>query len=333
MTAKTLPYPLLLLLLTLLVALLAALSMLVGPAGAGTFALIDALGGDDRETAWMILREVRLPRTLLAIIVGATMGASGAALQGLLRNPLADPGVIGVSSAASLGAVLALYTGLSAVFPLALPVSAILAATLSVAVLLGLAGRGGSLTLILAGVAISSLCAALSALALNLSPNPYAAMEIMFWLMGSVTDRSLEHVALALPFVLAGWLLLALAARPLEALTLGEDSAASLGVDLSRTRLLIVSGSALSVGASTAVTGGIGFVGLMAPHILRPLVGYSPSRLLAASALGGAALLTTADIVIRLAPTSSELKLGVITALLGAPFFLMLVLHARRSAQ
>lgn len=325
-----LPYALLIALLVMLLAALAFVSMLVGPAAAGVFALLDAFRQGDGDTAWMIMREVRLPRTLLAVMVGATMGLAGATLQGFLRNPLADPGVIGVSSAASLGAVLALYTGLAAVFPLALPLMAILGALACVALLQGLAGRGGVLTLILAGVAISSLSGALASLALNLSPNPYAAIEIVFWMLGSVTDRSLDHVALAAPFMLAGWGVLALTARALDALALGEESAASLGVNLSRTRLLVVGGTAVSVGAATAVTGGIGFVGLVVPHLLRSLVGHSPSRLLPASALGGAALLVAADIVVRVATPGSELKLGVVTALIGAPFFLYLVLRARQ---
>jgi iron complex transport system permease protein len=196
-------------------------------------------------------------------------------------------------------------------------------------VLQGLAGRGAVLTLVLAGVAISSLCAALMSLALNLSPNPYAAAEIMFWLMGSVTDRSMDHVVLAAPLMIAGWLMLAIVARSLDALSLGEEAAASLGVDIPRARALVIGGTAISVGAATAISGGIGFIGLVVPHLLRSQVGYSPSKLLLASALGGAALLMAADILVRLLPTGMELKLGVVTALIGAPFFLWLIFRAR----
>jgi iron complex transport system permease protein len=277
----------------------------------------------------MIMREVRLPRTLLAAMVGMSLGLAGATLQGFLRNPLVDPGVIGVTSSASLGAVLAFYTGFSLAFPLALPLMGIAGALLCVLLLQGLAGRGGVLTLILAGVAVAAVCAALMSLVLNLSPNPYASAEIMFWLMGSVTDRSIDHVLLASPFMAVGWVMLAASARSLDALSLGEESASSLGVNLGRTRALVITGTAVSVGAGTAVTGGIGFIGLVVPHLLRPLVGHTPSRLLLASALGGGSLLLAADILVRIINVGSELKLGVVTAIIGAPFFLWLILKAR----
>jgi iron complex transport system permease protein len=275
------------------------------------------------------MREVRLPRTLLAVTVGTSLGLAGATLQGFLRNPLVDPGVIGITSAASLGAVLALYTGISLLFPLALPLMGIAGAVACVLLLQGLAGRGGVLTLVLAGVAVSSLSAALMSLALNLSPNPYAAAEIMFWLLGSVTDRSMDHFLLAAPFMAVGWAMLAASARSLDALSLGEEAAASLGVNLGQTRALVVTGTAISVGAGTAVIGGIGFIGLVVPHLLRPLVGHTPSRLLLASALGGGVLLVAADILIRILSSGVELKLGVLTAIIGAPFFLWLILKAR----
>lgn len=324
-----LPYPALVAALALLLVALAALSMIMGPATAGTFDLLRMMSGGDADTAWMIMREVRLPRTLLAIMMGMSLGLAGATLQGFMRNPLVDPGVIGVTSSASLGAVLAFYTGFSLAFPLALPLMGIVGALGCVLLLQGLAGRGGVLTLILAGVAVSAVCAALMSLALNLSPNPYASAEIMFWLMGSVTDRSIDHVLLAAPFMIVGWAMLAASARSLDALSLGEEAASSLGVSLKRTRLLVVAGTAISVGAGTAVTGGLGFVGLVVPHLLRPLVGHTPSRLLLASALGGGALLVAADILVRVIMIGTELKLGVVTAIIGAPFFLWLILKAR----
>jgi iron complex transport system permease protein len=324
-----LPYAVLIIALAALMATLAFTSMLVGPATAGTFELFDMLNHGKADTAWMIMREVRFPRTALAMLVGMTLGMAGAALQGFLRNPLADPGVIGVSPAAALGAVLALYTGLSTVMPLALPLMGIVGALLCALILQGLARRGGVLTLVLAGVAVSSLCAALMSMALNLSPNPYAAAEIMFWLMGSVTDRSMDHLLLAGPLMLIGWVMLGLSARSLDALSLGEEAAAGLGLNISRTRALVITGTAISVGAGTAVTGGIGFIGLVVPHLLRPLVGHTPSRLLLASALGGGALLLAADILVRVLMLGSELKLGVLTALIGAPFFLWLIFRAR----
>jgi iron complex transport system permease protein len=327
MTAR-LPYPVLLVLLALLAIVLGCVSMLIGPGG-GPAEIIAMLNRGDADLAWMIVGQVRLPRTLLALMVGGTLGMAGAALQGYLRNPLADPGVVGVTSAASLGAVLALYTGIAMAFPMALPLMGIAGAIVSALLLQGLAGRGAVLTLVLAGVAISSLCAALMSLALNLSPNPYAAAEIMFWLMGSVTDRSMDHVVLAAPLMLLGWLMLAVVARSLDALSLGEEAAASLGVHVQRTRALVIGGTAISVGAATAISGGIGFIGLVVPHLLRSQVGHSPSKLLLASAFGGAALLIAADILVRLLPTGMELKLGVVTALIGAPFFLWLIFRAR----
>ena len=194
-------YPLLIVLLVVLLAALTITSLLVGPSSAaGMFDLLALIHRGQEDLAWTIMREVRLPRSLLAVMMGATLGLAGAVLQGFLRNPLADPGIIGVSSGASLFAVVAFYSGLSELFSLALPLFAIAGALLSVFILQSLAGRGGVLTLILAGVAISSLAGAASQLVLNLSPNPYAATEIMFWLMGSITDRSMEHLALAAPF-------------------------------------------------------------------------------------------------------------------------------------
>ena len=314
-----------------MVVALFTLSLLVGPAGIGFQESIAALLAGEGDVTVLVMREIRLPRAILGLTIGASLGLSGAALQGYLRNPLAEPGLIGVSSCAALGAVVAIYTGLSAVFPLALPLLALTGAFLSVLILLALASfRGGSLTLILAGVAISALAAALTSLALSLSPNPFAALEIVFWLLGSLTDRSMLHVTLAVPFMLAGWALLAGLGRGLDALTLGEDAAASLGLRVGLFRLALVLGVAASVGAATAVAGAIGFVGLVVPHLLRPLVGARPSRLLLASALGGAAMLLAADLAVRLLSEGRELKLGVLTALIGAPFFLRLVLTTRR---
>jgi iron complex transport system permease protein len=318
-------------LLGLLVAVLLAASLLVGPAGLTPTESLRALVAGRGEATALVMREIRLPRALLALLIGAGLGASGAALQGYLRNPLAEPALLGISGAAALGAALAFYTGLSAAIPLALPLMALagaVGATLLVQALAGLAG--GALTLILAGVAVSSLTGALTALVLNLSPNPFAAAEIVFWMLGSLADRSMTHLVLAAPFVLAGLALLLTLGRALDALTLGEDAAASLGVPLARTRLLAVLGTAAAVGAGVAVAGVIGFVGLVVPHLLRPLVGHHPSRLLVASALGGAAVLLAADIAVRMVAPERDLKLGVLTALVGAPFFLWLVWRTRR---
>ncbi|MFG1427202.1 FecCD family ABC transporter permease [Roseixanthobacter glucoisosaccharinicivorans] len=317
-------------------ALVAALALLVlalfaGSAAIGyttldiSAALADLLAGRASLPA-LVLSELRLPRAILGATVGFSLGITGAALQGLMRNPLADPGVVGVSGAAALGAVVAFYFGLSASFALALPLGGLMGAGIATAFLLMLARRGvGTATLILAGVALNSLTGALTALALNLAPSPYAALEVVFWLMGSLSDRSLVHVALALPFMMAGWGLVLATGPALDALTLGEDTATSLGFSLSRTRLLVVGGAAAAVGASVAVAGAIGFVGLVVPHLMRPLAGNRPGRLLLLSGLAGAALTLGADIAVRLIPTRPELKLGVVTAIIGAPFFLAML--------
>jgi iron complex transport system permease protein len=314
-----------------LVAVLFMLSLLTGPAGFGPGESLTALLTGRGEAVTLVMREIRLPRALLAVMVGASLGLSGAALQGYLRNPLAEPGLIGVSGSAALGAVIALQTGFAATFALALPLAALAGALVAVLLILALAGpRGGSLTLILAGIAISALAGALTSLALNLSPNPFAVSETVFWMLGSLADRSFTHVWIALPFMVAGWALLLLTARALDALTLGEDAAAALGIGLTRLRLMVVFGTASAVGAATAVAGAIGFVGLVVPHLLRPLVGAQPGRLLPASALGGAAMVLAADIAVRLVLPDRDLKLGVLMAIVGAPLFLHLIYKTRR---
>jgi len=280
-----------------------------------------------------ILVELRLPRAILAVLEGATLGLSGAALQGLFRNPLAEPGIIGVSASAALGAVIIFYFGYSSAFHLALPLGGIAGAMVAVLILFALSGRNaGVLTLILAGVAISSLAAALTSLALNLAPSPYAQSEIITWMMGSLADRSLEHVWLSAPFMLIGWAMLIASGRALNALSLGEDTAQTLGFSMGWVRFQVILGTALSVGAAVSVTGGIAFIGLVVPHLLRPLVGHDPRRLLIASALGGAVLLLAADIAVRLMSEQTELKLGVLTAMVGAPFFLFLIYRTRGQA-
>lgn len=324
----------LLLLLGALVGVLFAASLLIGPAGLGVGVSLRALLTGEGEAVVLVMREIRLPRALLGLMVGASLGLSGAAMQGFLRNPLAEPGLIGVSPAAALGAVLALQTGLAAWFALAVPLAALAMAGVAVMFLFVLAGpRGGALTLILAGIALSALAGAFTALVLNLSPNPFAAMEIVFWMMGSLADRSMVHVGLAAPFMVIGALLLARTGKGLDALTLGEDAAAALGIALGRLRLQVVLGVAALVGAATAVAGAVGFVGLVVPHLLRPLVGARPSALLLASALGGAAVVLGADVAVRVIAPDRDLKLGVLTALVGAPFFFRLIWQMRRGLE
>jgi iron complex transport system permease protein len=290
----------------------------------------DILRGNQTLAA-LVLRELRFPRALLGGLVGFSLGMTGAAMQGLLRNPLAEPGIVGVSGAAAFGAVLTFYFGLAGAFSLALPLGGIAGAFAATLALFVMAGRGaGTMTLILAGIAINSFAAALTALALNLSANPFAVSEIVFWLMGSFADRSLPYVWLVLPMMAIGWGLIGVSGPALEALTLGEDTATSLGVNLSRLRLQLIAGTAFAVGSAVAVTGQIGFVGLVVPHVLRPLVAHRPGRLLLVSGLGGAALTLAADVSVRIIPVRPELKLGVVTALIGVPFLFSLIYRLRR---
>lgn len=298
-------------------------SLLVGPQGIGLPPGSDA--------ARLVLLEIRLPRAVLGLMIGGLLGLAGAVLQGYLRNPLAEPGLIGVSGGAALGAVIAIHSGAAGAFSMALPLGGLMGAAVSTLTVLLLAGElAGPITLILAGVAVSSLTAALTSLALNLAPNPFAASEMIYWLMGSLTDRSLVHVWLAAPLMIAGALLLLSTGRDLDALTLGEDAAQNLGVSLASLRNRVVAGTALGVGAATAVTGAIGFVGLVVPHMLRPFLGHEPGTLLLPSFLGGGALVLAADVLLRVLSPAGDLRLGVVTALLGAPFFLWLVLRTRR---
>jgi iron complex transport system permease protein len=273
---------------------------------------------------------VRLPRALAAALVGAVLGACGAALQGLLRNPLAEPGVLGVSATASLAATATILWGLAQASPWVLPIAAIAGALAATALLAALAPRVGSaVTLILIGVGLSSVAGALMSLALNFAPNPFTLADLVNWSLGSVANRSLEDLALAAPFAALGLGLLALAAPGLRVLALGEEAAEGAGLDLGLTRALVVAGCGLATGASVALAGAVGFVGIVAAHLVRPLVGHDPSRALLPAALAGALLLVLADLVIRLTPTGQELKLGVVVALIGAPAFVAIAARRR----
>ena len=284
------------------------------------------------DPAWAILVELRLPRTVLAIIVGAVLGLGGAAMQGYTRNPLADPGMLGVSSMAALGAVTTFYMGSFGGTVWALPMMAMIGAALGVVLLLALAGATSSIVIfILAGVVIQSIAGAGVALALNLAPNPWAVNEIINWLMGSLADRSLDDLKIAAPGIVIGSVLMTSQGRTLNALTLGEAGARGLGVNLGTARLALVVGAALGIGSAVAVTGVIGFVGLITPHLLRPFVKGRPGSLLIPSAIGGAALTLAADILVRLTPAPNEVKLGVAMAVLGGPFFLALLISMRRT--
>ena len=309
----------------------AAAACLLGPTPLGAGRVLAALAGAAAPGDLIVVWEIRLPRALAAFGAGAALGASGAALQGLLRNPLAEPGVLGVSAAASLAATFVLYYGLVEAGAFALPAAAIAGALGATALLAAAAARVGSVvTLILIGVGLSSFAGALMALLMNLAPNPFSLADMLNWTLGTVANRSFDDLLLAAPFLAAGLGLLAAARRGLSALTLGEEAAAGVGVDLPRARRMVVVGAGLATGASVSIAGAIGFVGIVAPHLVRPLVDHDPARTLVPAALLAGALLVLADVGVRLAPTDAEPRLGVAAALIGAPVFIWIA--ARRRA-
>jgi iron complex transport system permease protein len=313
--------PVLLLLIALIIAL--PLSLLAGRVWIDPF-------HPAIQNATTILLELRLPRGLLAVIVGAGLGSAGAAMQGYLRNPLADPGLFGIAPGAALGAVMSLWLGYSAAV-WALPLFALAGAGGAMALLALIAGREGGVALFtLAGMMIASLAGALMSLAISLAPTPFAMSEIVTWLMGALSDRSWRDVWLAAPLTGAGLVVLGMTGRSLDALTLGEVAARSLGMQPRRLQWLMIAGIGLTVGASVAVAGIIGFIGLMVPHFVRPFTDRKPSSLLLPSALAGALLLLLADVLCRILPLVSELRLGIALSLLGAPFFLSLLLRMRK---
>lgn len=291
---------------------------------------------DPASVSAIITREIRLPRTLIAIVAGVSLGLSGAAMQGLLRNPLASPGLVGSASGAAVGAVATLYFFSSLWHPQLVPLAGMAGALVTTALVYLLAGRDSSVaTLILAGVAMNALAAALLSLLLNLAPSPFAVRELVLWTLGDISNRSMQDLWIMLPCSLAGWLLLMGTGKSLDALSLGERTASSLGISLNRITWRIFLAVSLSVGAAVATTGMIGFIGLVVPHLLRPFARHEPSRLLLLSAIGGAVMLLAADIGVRLISMYTAipvpLKVGVLTALVGAPFFLALILSSRRN--
>jgi iron complex transport system permease protein len=287
-------------------------------------------GGDagDRLVIW----QIRLPRALAAYMVGASLGISGAALQGLLRNPLAEPGVLGVSATASLAATFSLYYGLVALSPWILPLSAIFGALAATGLItLAAISTRSVVTLILIGVGLSSFAGAAMSLLMNLAPNPFSLADMINWMLGSVANRSFREIGLAAPFILVGAAILLASRRGLSALTLGEEAASGVGLNLRAQRILTVLGAGLATGGSVALAGAIGFVGIVAPHVIRPFVGHDPARSLVPSALFAGLILVLADIGVRIIPTSSELKLGVVAALIGAPAFVWIAIRRRSS--
>ncbi|WP_348762801.1 FecCD family ABC transporter permease [Hyphomonas atlantica] len=292
--------------------------------------LLSALFGGANAGDRLVVWQIRLPRAIAAYIVGAALGISGAALQGLLRNPLAEPGVLGVSASASLMATFSLYYGIATITPWALPIAAIIGALTATAVITIAALRTQSVvTLILIGVGLSSFAGAAMSLLMNLAPNPFSLSDMINWMLGSVANRSFDEIRLAAPFILAGGLILFVTRRGLSALTLGEEAASGIGLDLRRQRIATVVGAGLATGGAVALAGAIGFVGIVAPHIIRPFVGHDPARSLIPSALLSGLILVVADIFVRLIPTSSELKLGVVAALIGAPAFVWIAMQRR----
>jgi len=311
--------------------------ILSGVLGSSELSLAQAFGalvGAGDETARIIVWEIRLPRALAALGVGAALGASGALMQGLMRNPLAEPGVLGVSASASLGAIIALYFGLTFLGAFTVPVLAVLGALAATGVLSFLAAaRISAVQLILVGVGLSSFAGALGALAINLAPNRFALSDMVTWMLGSVTNRSLDDLVFVAPFWVAGVVLAVLTAPGLRALALGEETAQSLGVNLGRTRTGVIGAAALLTGAAVAISGVIGFVGIVAPHIVRPFVRHDPADLVWPSALLGGGLIALADLILRLAPLDQELRLGVMVSMIGAPIFILIAARSRGMGQ
>lgn len=306
------------------------LALLLGSVPLSPVRVLTALGLQGNAGDTLVVWQIRMPRALAAAVVGAALGMSGAALQGLLRNPLAEPGILGVSATAALFATFVLFFGLAGAGPLILPLAAIagaLAATLVVA-LAALRTRS-AVTLILVGIGLSSFSAALMALLMNLAPNPFTLADMVNWTLGTVANRSFADLAYAAPFLAVGFGILLATRRGLAVLALGEEAAEGVGLDLRRQRLAVILGAGLATGAAVSLAGAIGFVGIVAPHLVRPFVGYDPARLLVPSALLGALVLILADIGVRLLPTDSELRLGVVAALIGAPIFVWIASRGR----
>lgn len=311
--------------------LLFALSISFGSTPLGIGRALTTLIGLGTPGDQIVVLEIRLPRALAAFLTGAALGLSGAALQGLLRNPLAEPGVLGVSASASLGATLALFFGLLSVSNWALPLAAVIGALAATALLAVVARSVRSMvTLILIGVGLSSFAGALMALLMNVSPNPFTLADMVNWMLGTVSNRSLSDVLFAAPFLVSGAALLFHLRNDLAVLTLGEEAAAGTGLNLKRLRMQVILGAGLCTGAAVSLAGAIGFVGIVAPHLVRPWVSYRPGSVLVPSALLAGVILLGADVLIRVLPTATELKLGVVAALIGAPAFVWIA--SRRGA-
>lgn len=315
--------------LSALLAGLVAISLATGPVPLAFADVLGSLFSGAGEPA-IIIREIRLPRVMLSTLVGAALGLCGAAAQSLTRNPLADPAIFGAPQAAALGAVCMLYFGYAEASSPRLLLASVGGSALCLALILFLVRRRFSVVaVLLAGLALGSLCSAGVSVALSLSPNPFAMAEIVFWLMGSFADRSLFHLGVSAPVIVIGCFILLSGGRAFRALSLGEDTAISMGFNPRLTTAYTAIGLSLAIGAATAVSGSIGFVGLMAPHLVRPFCSGDPKAVLIPSILAGAILTTGSDILVRIIPSTNEIPVGVVTALLGAPFFLYLVTSRR----
>lgn len=295
---------------------------------------IDASGitQADDVIVWMI----RLPRALVAAMVGAGLSMAGAVMQGLFRNPLAEPGLAGAGAGAVLGAVIAFVTGWSATAVVSLPACAIAGSLFALLLVYTMATRAGITpvsTLLLAGIAVSSLLGAVSSLLISLNiVNWQIAQEIVFWMMGGLEARTWTHVWLCAPFVVLGGSAAILHARELDLMQQGEDVAAAFGVNVESTKRALIFLAALLTGASVAVSGSVAFVGLVVPHAVRMMLGPSSRTLLPASAVGGSIFLVLCDLIARTVSPPTELRLGVVTALIGGPVFIWLLLRRYREA-
>ena len=311
--------------------LAALVSLTIGPVDLKIMDVMNGIFGPSNDPVSIIVSELRLPRVLLGILIGSALGVSGAALQGVLRNPLADPGVIGVSASAALGAVIAIHLGVHLIWSLFIPIFAMGGALLATLILLAVSVRESSvLMLILVGIGISSLAMAGVSLVMNLAESPMSVRDMIMWMLGSLENRTTTDFFLALPFILLGWIMMINVGQGLNALSVGEDTARSMGINLSMLKFRVVIGSAISIGAAVSVCGSIGFVGLVVPHMVRRLVTKEPGDILIPSALMGGLLLTLADMLTRLPTPGATLQLGVVTSLIGAPTFLYIIYKTRK---
>jgi len=313
---------------------LGALALCLGPVAFSPARVLAALTGQGEAWERAVIVDLRLPRVLVAALVGWALATSGTALQSLFKNPLADPGVLGVSAGASLGAVLVIATGLAALSPSVLPLSAATGAALAAILLVALASSAAEKTvsLLVLGVALSSLLSAITALVVALSLADYlVAQQIVYWLMGGLEARTWDHVLGGLGPIAVATLFLVWRARELDALQLGEIEASVLGVDVRRARLELVLATAILVGTSVAIAGSIAFVGLLVPHVVRLLAGARHGTLVPLAGLTGALFVVAADLLARTVLSPRELPVGVVTALLGAPA-LFVIARARSHA-